>query len=150
MSTGKIPAVLRSVEVSIPPERAFEVFTRRMGEWWPLHTHSIAEKRAMNVRFEEWAGGKVFEVVDDGTEWEWAEVLTWEPPHLLVLAWHPTERPTVSTEVEVRFTGFDGGTRVELEHRGWERLGDLAMTARVDYDQGWLPVLGLYQGMANG
>ncbi len=47
MSTETIPAVLRSVEVSIPPERAFDVFTRRMGEWWPMHTHSIAEERAV-------------------------------------------------------------------------------------------------------
>jgi len=44
----------------------------------------------------------------------------------------------VSTEVEVRFVPFDGCTRVELEHRGWERLGELANTARIDYDQGWL------------
>ena len=150
MSTETIPAVLRSVEVSVPPERAFEVFTRRMSEWWPMQTHSIAEERAVGVRFEGWPGGKVVEIVDDGTEWEWAEVLAWEPPHRLVLAWHPTKEPTVSTEVEVRFSAFDGGTRVELEHRGWERLGDLATTARMDYDQGWLPVLGRYQGLASG
>jgi uncharacterized protein YndB with AHSA1/START domain len=150
MSTETIPAVLRSVEVSVSPERAFDVFTRRMGEWWPLHTHSIGEERAVSVRFEGWTGGKVVEIVDDGTEWEWADVVAWEPPHRLVLAWHPTENPTVSTEVEVRFTGFKGGTRVELEHRGWERLGDLAAAARIDYEQGWLPVLGLYQGLASG
>ncbi|HLF44474.1 MAG TPA: SRPBCC domain-containing protein [Acidimicrobiia bacterium] len=150
MSTETIPAVLRAVDVSIAPERAFEVFTRRMGDWWPLRTHSIAEDRAVGVRFEEWVGGKVFEVVDDGTEWEWAEVLAWEPPHRLVLAWHPTPEPIVSTEVEIRFNAVEGGTRVELEHRGWERLGELGITARIDYDQGWLPVLTLYQTLANG
>ncbi len=149
MSTETIPAVLRSVDVSVPPERAFEVFTRHMGDWWPLQQFSIAEERAVAVRFEEWSGGKVFEIVDDGTEWEWAEVLAWEPPHRLVLAWHPTKEPTVSTEVEIRFTASDGGTRVDLEHRGWERLGDLAAVARVDYEQGWLPVLGLFEGLAN-
>ncbi|HLF59874.1 MAG TPA: SRPBCC domain-containing protein [Acidimicrobiia bacterium] len=150
MSTETIPAVLRTVEVSIAPEGAFDMFTRRMGEWWPFLSHSIAEERAVGVRFEEWYGGKVLELVDDGTEWEWAEVMAWEPPHRLVLAWHPTPEPTVSTEVEVRFSAIDGGTRVELEHRGWERLGEVAMTARVDYDQGWLPVLSLYQAAANG
>jgi uncharacterized protein YndB with AHSA1/START domain len=150
VSTETIPAVLRSVEVSIPPERAFEVFTRRMGDWWPLQQFSIAGDQAISVRFEEWTGGKVFEIVEGGGEWEWAEVLVWEPPHRLVLAWHPTEKPTVSTEVEVRFSALEGGTRVELEHRGWERLGDLATAARTDYDQGWLPVLGLYQATANG
>ncbi|MDP9494010.1 MAG: SRPBCC domain-containing protein, partial [Actinomycetota bacterium] len=96
-----------------------------------------------------WSGGKVFEVVDDGTEWEWAEILAWEPPHRVVLAWHPTEEPVVSTEVEVRFNPFEGGTRVELEHRGWDRLGDIATSSRVNYDEGWLPVLALYQELAN-
>jgi uncharacterized protein YndB with AHSA1/START domain len=150
MSTETIQAVIRSIELTVAPERAFEVFTQRMGEWWPLQTHSIAEDKAVGIRFEGWVGGKVFEVVDDGTEWEWAVVLAWDPPHRLVLAWHPTPEPTVSTEVEIRFHAIEGGTRVELEHRGWERLGDLALTARIDYDQGWLPVLGFYQELAEG
>jgi uncharacterized protein YndB with AHSA1/START domain len=150
MSTETIQAVIRSIELTVGPERAFEVFTQRMGEWWPLQTHSIAEDKAVGIRFEGWVGGKVFEVVDDGTEWEWAFVLAWDPPHRLVLAWHPTPEPAVSTEVEIRFNAIEGGTRVELEHRGWERLGDLALTARIDYDQGWLPVLGLYQQLAEG
>ena len=49
----------------------------------------------------------------------------------------------------MRFTEIDGGTRVELEHRGWERLGDRASGARADYEEGWEPVLGLYRGAAN-
>jgi hypothetical protein len=32
-------------------------------------------------------------------------------------------------------------TRVELEHRGWERLGDLADQARSSYEGGWPGVL---------
>lgn len=149
MTTETVPAVVRAVEVAVGPERAFEMFTRGMGEWWPLQMYSISEKRAVGVRFEESAGGKVYEVVEDGTEWEWADILVWEPPHRLVLGWHPTKEPTASTEVEVRFTKVEGGTRVELEHRGWERLGDRATEARTDYDQGWAPVLGLFQAAAN-
>ena len=33
--------VEKSVTVSVPVERAFEVFTAEIGTWWPLHTHSI-------------------------------------------------------------------------------------------------------------
>ena len=149
MTTETIPAVLRTVEVSVAPERAFEVFTRRMGDWWPLQMFSISEEKAVGVRFEEEVGGKVFEVVDDGTEWEWAQVLVWDPPHRLVMAWHPTKEHTVSTEVEVRFTSIEGGTRVELEHRGWEQLGERAAEVRADYEQGWQPVLGLFQAAAD-
>jgi hypothetical protein len=49
----------------------------------------------------------------------------------------------------VRFTALERGTRVELEHRGWERLGELGLTARIDYDQGWQPVLTLYRDLAD-
>ncbi len=149
MTTETIPSVLREVEVKVSPERAFEVFTRRMGDWWPLEAYSIAEERAVGVRVEEFVGGKVFEVVEDGKEWEWAEILVWDPPQRLVMAWHPTEERVTSTEVEVRFSAIEGGTRVELEHRGWEQLGDRAAEARGDYEQGWQPVLGLFQADAD-
>ncbi len=149
MTTETIPAVVRAVEVRVGPERAFEVFTSGMGEWWPLQMYSISEELAVGVRFDEVAGGKVYEVVEDGREWEWAEILVWEPPYRLVLAWHPTKERTASTEVEVRFTKVDGGTRVELEHRGWEHLGDRATEARSNYDEGWEPVLGLFQAAAD-
>lgn len=139
-----IPAVVRTVEVGADPERAFAVFTDRMGEWWPLAEYSMREEHAVGVRFEGRVGGKVVELVDDGSECEWADVLVWDPPHRLVLAWHPTENPTASTELEVRFTPSAGGTRVELEHRGWERLGDRATEARSGYEQGWPGVLELY------
>jgi uncharacterized protein YndB with AHSA1/START domain len=149
MTTETIPAVVRAVEVKVGPQRAFEVFTRGMGDWWPLLMFSIAEDKAVGVRFEEMEGGKVMEVTEDGREYEWAEILAWDPPHRLVLAWHPTLEPIVSTEVEVRFTAVDAGTRVELEHRGWERLGERADEARANYDEGWAPVLGLYRDVAD-
>jgi hypothetical protein len=40
--------------------------------------------------------------------------------------------------------GIRGGTRVELEHRGFERLGNMARKARRGYPIGWACVLGLY------
>ncbi len=33
---------------------------------------------------------------------------------------------------------------VELEHRGWERLGDVAQEARAGYGEGWLATLDLF------
>jgi hypothetical protein len=31
----------------------------------------------------------------------------------------------------------DSGTRVELTHSGWEKLGDAAASQRERYDRGW-------------
>ena len=52
-----------------------------------------------------------------------------------------------SSEVEVRFTPeSDGATRVDLEHRHFERMGadGAAMRSGVDSPGGWGSLLGLY------
>jgi hypothetical protein len=46
--------------------------------------------------------------------------------------------------VELRFTDNGFGTRVELEHRGWEMLGERAAEVREGYNTGWVPVLARY------
>jgi hypothetical protein len=45
----------------------------------------------------------------------------------------------------VTFTADGTGTRVDLEHRGWERLGEVAAEAREEYTQGWPRVLAAFE-----
>ena len=119
--------VRRSVTVQAPPERAFEVFTAGMASWWPMDSHHIGETMAVEIVMEPRAGGRWGERDADGNECEWGFVTAWDPPHRVVLAWHLTPQyefdpdPGRSTEIEVRFTPRDGGTLVELEHRGFEK-----------------------------
>ncbi len=40
----------------------------------------------------------------------------------------------------------DSQTLVELEHRGWEQLGERSERARTEYESGWDNVLGRYAG----
>jgi uncharacterized protein YndB with AHSA1/START domain len=142
-------SVRKSLTVAAPPERAFEVFTARIGTWWPLDTHSIGEARARDAVLEGREGGAMYEVMEGGETAPWATVLAWEPPSRLVLSWHVN--PEVpATEVEVRFTPEGDGTRVVLEHRGWERLGERAEAARDGYDGGWDFVLGRFVEGAGG
>jgi uncharacterized protein YndB with AHSA1/START domain len=147
-----VPPVLRTVTVSRPVEEAFRVFTEETGSWWPLDTHSRAATEyggqgvtSQTVVIEGRVGGRIYEVLSDGTETSWGEVIVWEPPRRLVFAWKPHPRPTPPTEVEVTFTPEDGRTRVDLEHRGWDRLGDVAAAAREEYSEGWQHVLGSYR-----
>ena len=67
-------------------------------------------------------------------------MLAWEPPARLVVTWHPGRDPKDATELEIRFVPVEGGTRVELEHRGWARLGAEAGEMRRGYDRGWASV----------
>jgi uncharacterized protein YndB with AHSA1/START domain len=75
--------------------------------------------------------------MSDGTEGTWATILAWDPPRSFVLAWKPNLTDNPPTELEITFTPDDGGTRVDLEHRGWERLGALAAEARAGYGENW-------------
>lgn len=139
-----IEAVRKTVSVDCAVEEAFRVFTAGAESWWPTDTHSVYGERVKEIFFEEREGGEVYEVSDTGEKGHWATVLAWEPPNRLVLAWNILERDPIATELEVLFLPEDAGTRVELEHRGWEKLAEGAVEKRDDYDTGWDHVLGVY------
>ncbi len=139
-----------SIEVAAPVELAFRVFTDKLGTWWPLLSHSIAADeesvtRAVEAHIEGQPGGRIYEVCEDGSEADWGRVLVWDPPHRLVMSWKPSRSDRPPTELEVRFAASGAGTVVSLEHRGWERLGDLGPRARRGYETGWPGVLELYR-----
>jgi uncharacterized protein YndB with AHSA1/START domain len=139
-----IPPLRRTVQVPWTPARSFERFTSEIARWWPLKTHSVGGEGAVHVEFEPRVGGRIVERDRDGSEHEWGRVLAWEPPGLVRFTWHPGQDPATSQEIEVRFVAEGTGTRVELVHSKWERLGRMAKMARRGYPLGWAYVLSLY------
>ena len=136
-----VAPIRRSVTVGRSTEAAFALFTERLATWWPLATHSYGGDEAETAAFEPRVGGRVYERQRDGSERDWGEVRVWEPPRRFVLAWDIC-RPT---EVEVWFVPVDGGTRVELEHRGWENVREQPRERHESYARGWDQVLGEYR-----
>jgi uncharacterized protein YndB with AHSA1/START domain len=146
--TERVEPIQRSVHVRCGPERAFHVFTALMGRWWPVDTHSRSAVefegqgvKVDRIEFQGGVGGLVIEHMSDGNVLPWAEVLAWDPPRSFVLAWRPHPRPQPPTEVEVTFTPQAGGTLVELEHRGWERLTEDFRDLYASYAEGWIQTL---------
>lgn len=129
--------VRKSVVVARSPAEAFEIFTARIGTWWPVSRFSIHGERTASCTIEPRVGGRVYETSVDGEVGPWGTVLAWEPPHRLVLEWYPGNEPATPTEVEVRFTAVPDGTLVELEHRNWIKLGTRGAEARGNYQGGW-------------
>ena len=119
-----------SVRVSVTRELAFSVFTEDIDRWWGRGKR-YRMREASTLMLQPRVGGRFTETLQ-GAEgarvWDMGEVLVWEPPKRLVLAWRSTnfapEDP--STEVEVTFERAIGqageGTLVTIEHRGWRRL----------------------------
>jgi uncharacterized protein YndB with AHSA1/START domain len=143
MSPTIAPAAIRKhVRVKALPARAFEIFTAGMSQWW-LKTHTINPTKSplKDIVIEPREGGRWFERGEDGSECQWGKVLAWEPPTRLLLAWQISAQwqfdPNLVTEVEIRFTPDGNGTKVELEHRHLERLGDTAEAMRQAFERGW-------------
>ena len=145
-----IEPVRKSITVNATPELAFEVFTAENDTWWP-RTHHIGKSPMIKGTVECRLGGRCYSDHEDGTQCDWGKVLVWEPPHRVVLAWQITHEwgynPDLgqTSEVEVRFTAMDGSvTRVDLEHRYFQRMGPGGATLRAAVDGGWPGLLVLF------
>jgi uncharacterized protein YndB with AHSA1/START domain len=145
-----LPPVVRSVVVPLGRSSAFELFVRRIAEWWPLATRSISGADAVSCAVEERPGGRIYERARDGSEHLWGRMLVWVAPARLGFTWQLPGLPeAAATEVEVRFTDAEGATRVDLEHRHWERLGADAALLRGLYDGGWPSILERFVALAS-
>lgn len=141
-----LAVVRRSVTVTASVEKAFAVFTESFGSWWPAGYH-INPDGYESAFIEARVGGRWFERAPDGTESVWGRVLEWDPPARILLTWQLSSsyvfEPDRSSEVEITFTAEDDGrTRVDLVHRGIDRLTGADEVAKtVGGDGGWSAIL---------
>lgn len=142
LSRTAIDPVVKTRDLPLPPDQAFRLFTERMGEWWPVISHSISQDPGCKVTVEEQVGGRIIETAPDGRQYSWADIIAWDPPHRLALAWHPNPEPEAASIIDIRFEETDSGSLMRLEHRGWEEFGlEAGTAARDQYDPGWDMVL---------
>jgi uncharacterized protein YndB with AHSA1/START domain len=136
------------VELDCPAEHAFEVWTARIGTWWPVD-HTATGQPGVAVILEGRPGGRIFDRTPAGGEHDWGEVLAWEPPARLVYSWHLQRDRADATEVEIRFVRVERSrTRVEIEHRAWVRLGADGKAWRDRNRGGWSTLLPHYRKAA--
>ena len=134
-----------SFDVACSVEHAFDVWTSGIGSWWPSD-HTVTGHGDLVVVLQGGVGGRIFERTADGVEHDWGEVTVWKPPTQVTYLWHLGRDRADATEVDIRFVARgDGATRVEIEHRGWERLGEAGVQWREQNLAGWQTLLPHYQ-----
>ena len=131
-SEGAHAPIVHELDVHVSRARAFDAFVHGLGEWWhPGRTVSGTGLDRIDVQAHP--GGRIVERARDGAEHEWGEVLLVEQgerfAHTLRLG-HDGD----PTEVVVSFSDLaQGGTRVRLEHGGWNASNAHARAVHGDW-----------------
>jgi uncharacterized protein YndB with AHSA1/START domain len=154
--TIRIAPVRKSVVVQTTPAKAFEVFTAGIDRWWPK-SKGIGGTPIRESIIEPFVGGRWYTTFEDGRQAVVGHVLIWQPGQRLVVTWEISAewkedpRAAFTSEVDLRFLAeATGGTRVELEHRNFERMGASAgETMRNGVDGGWPTLLELFAKAAS-
>lgn len=154
MNVVAVPPVRHVIVVDAPREHAFEVFTRGLDSWW-FRDHHIGKEPMREAVMEPREGGRVYERGIHGAECDWGRVLAWEPPSRLVVAWQIggdwqfDPEPAHASEYEVRFIAETSTrTRMEFEHRHFERHGEAGRKIRDSVETGWAKLLATYADTA--
>jgi uncharacterized protein YndB with AHSA1/START domain len=158
MSGESVSEVVKKViVVHVPVAFAFEVFTERMGQWWP-ETHHIGDTKFADILMDKRAGGRLYERNVNGKECPWGTILQWEPPRRVGFTWQLqpdwkfSEDLTKASEVEISFHEETAArTRVELVHRHLQRHGEGWEKLRIGVDSpgGWTAILERFAELAN-
>jgi uncharacterized protein YndB with AHSA1/START domain len=116
--------VLVALRVAAPAARTFTAFTDEISEWWcPNGLFQFTDRAGGYLAFEPDPPERLVEIGIDGERFEIGPVTVWDPPHLLAFGWRQAGFPVgQSTEVVVRFDEVQEGTRVTIEHFGWDAI----------------------------
>ncbi len=133
MNEQTIPAVRMTIDILAPLERVWDLVSTPEGvrQWFTRQT------------FEPRPGGRLEMHVDYGVATHiTGEVNIYEPPHRLGFTWFEQEAGRApwprATQVVFELISIEGGTRITLEHSGFELLP--AEYARQEYEAhvtGW-------------
>ena len=142
--TDETSLVRATIDVSVPPDRAFEVFTTGIDSWW-TRAHHVQTGELKEMGVDPFVGGRMWEENDAGEVCTWGRVLTWSPPRVFAFSWligpdWAVPGPDApGSRVTVTFTPTATGTSVTLIHDqldahgpGWESVRD-----GVGSDAGW-------------
>jgi hypothetical protein len=139
-----ITDVRREITVAGSPDRAFDLFTNRMAEWWPAD-HHLATSPVVAMTVEPHIGGRIYDSCEDGSESVWGQVTEWDPPACFTFAWMISGSWQLETDVEkasrvsVTFTAEGDRTRVIVVHKDFWRMADggQGMADSVGAVEGW-------------
>jgi uncharacterized protein YndB with AHSA1/START domain len=138
-----IEPIRLAFEVACPVDHAFATWTERASIWWPA-SHTVSAEEDLQVSFEPFVGGRIYERTPAGEEHDWGRVVEWEPPRRVAYLWHIYGTIDDATDVEIMFEPAAEGTVVRITQSGFERLGAKSEELRRRNVMGWQVLVGSY------
>ncbi len=113
--------IVVALRIAASPEVVFDAFVDDIAVWWrPNGLFAFTPRSPGVMAFED---GRLVERLPNGKVFEVGVVSVWERGARLVFGWRQAAfTPDMNTEVEVRFEAVGEGTRVTVEHRGWDSV----------------------------
>lgn len=153
----RIAPIVSTANVPVPPSVAFRWFTERLDHWWPRE-YTWGRDVVEWIGLETRAGGRCTERGPRGFQCDWGQVIRWEPPGLVELAWQisprrePVPDPAQASRLLAEFTAQGSGSLVRLQHDRFERHGPDGARYRdaLASSEGWPLILERYAATAGG
>lgn len=127
---GRLPdlagPIRHTLHVRCDPDRAFAVFTGRIGEWWDPR-YSSGASSLTGIEIEPRVGGRALMLHRDREPFVWGTVTVWDPPRTYEQTFNLALDPDYPSTIRADFSPEgDGRCRVEFAHGGWT-AGNLSM-----------------------
>ena len=130
--------MVKSVVLPLSPAAAFELFTQKIGQWWPADRRHTQDPTSEIFLLES---GRFYERARDGREVELGHVRSWDLPNRILLDFFIATGPDKPTEVEIAFTAREDGTQVTVVHRPKPASEALWTERAPRYERSWDVVL---------
>jgi len=132
--------IQKTLHVPLRPQKAFNLFTKNLKDWWPIESHSLSAGEGeipQQINLDRHEGGYITETKHDGGTSRWGTITKWDEGRAIGISWYVGRTEDEATDLDVVFTPTDMGTRIELTHSGFERLGEVATAMHENYFKGW-------------
>ncbi|MBN8293373.1 SRPBCC domain-containing protein [Rhodobacter sp. NTK016B] len=124
--------ITHSIDVPVPPERAWALFVHHFPDWWPRE-HCFCGEAALDTVFIDLDKAQWGEITRSGDRDLWGAVLLADAGRSLSLGWQmdatvspwvPEPDPARASVIDITFAKHPDGTRVTLRHHGFSRQGE--------------------------
>jgi uncharacterized protein YndB with AHSA1/START domain len=135
MQTVEIRKMVLELSINAPCDRTWQIMIDDLSEWWPRDFLCFPESE--KIRFEPWAGGRLYEETPDGRHILWANVNMILPGKAIELVGYMTPTyggPSITMYRMEVAEAEDGTTRFKLTDTVMGRMDD---EQEANMNEGW-------------